>query len=71
MLDRNPHIALLNILSPAGLPIALAMQQQAAVFFASGGTLVRDANDFLPAPMRGLGLFEVPSFLTEDLNFLP
>jgi hypothetical protein len=70
-LPRNPHTYLLNVLTPAGLPIALAAQGQAAAFFSSYGTVIVDPNTLLPSALGQLKLFEAPSFLTEGLNFIP
>lgn len=68
-LGANPHAFLTNVLSAGpGAAIALAAQQQIAAFFASGGTAVSDMNPML-RPLFGQDLFEVPDFLTIDLNF--
>jgi hypothetical protein len=63
---KNPHTFLTNIGSPATAPLAVAAQQQIAVFFASNGALTIDPD--------GAGaLFEVPITppLPETLNFIP
>ncbi len=67
-LPENPHTFLLNLFSLPALPIAGAAQSQIAAFFASDGAVYQDPN----AAIRGLygaDLFEVPGFLTEDLNW--
>jgi len=60
---KNPHTFLTRINVPAVAGIALAAQEQIAVFFASDGTIITD-----PGP-----LFEVPIVppLPEDLAFIP
>jgi Big-like domain-containing protein len=60
---KNPHTFLTRINVPAVAGIALAAQEQIAVFFASDGTITTD-----PGP-----LFEVPIVppLPEDLAFIP
>ena len=72
-LPPQPHRFLSNpdILStPAQASIALAAQRQVAEFFASGGTTILDANQFLTAPFIGKQLFELPASLPNDLNFV-
>jgi hypothetical protein len=63
---KNPHTFLTNIGSPATAPLAVAAQQQIAVFFASNGALTIDPDGAGP-------LFEVPITLPlpEVLNFIP
>ena len=60
---KNPHTFLTRINVPAVAGIALAAQEQIAVFFASDGTIITD-----PGP-----LFQVPIVppLPEDLAFIP
>lgn len=63
---KDPHVFLLLITDPAVQEIALAAQEQIAVFFASDGVEVIDPD--------GVGhLFEVPIILPmpEDLFFIP
>ncbi len=67
-LPENPHGFLFNLLSLPALPIAGAAQSQIAVFFASDGVVYQNPN----AAIRGIygaDLFELPGFLTEDLNW--
>lgn len=67
-LPENPHVYLLNVLTPAAVPVALSAQAQIAGFFSSGAAEIPDAN----ALLRLVGikpLFEVPAALTEDLNW--
>jgi hypothetical protein len=63
---KNPHTFLSNVANAAVGPLALAAQQQIAVFFASRGATVVDPDGAGP-------LFEVPIVtpLPETLNFLP
>ena len=68
-LPANPHSAIAGINSPADLTLAAAIQQQIAGFLASGGTAIPDVNDMV-RPLFGKDLFEAPSFLTEDFNFI-
>jgi len=67
-LPEDPHAFIATLTSLPGLTIALAAQRQIAEFLAGDGTSVPDVND-LVRPMFGKNLFEVPDFLTEDLNF--
>ncbi len=65
-LDENPHTYLVNLLSLPALAIALAAQQQAAAFLATGdggnpNTVVR--------LLYRTDLFEIPDPLPEDLNY--
>lgn len=72
-LPNQPHRFLANpdiFSSPAQLSIALAAQEQVAGFFASNGGTIPDANQFLTAPFMGQKLFEIPSVLPDDLNFI-
>ncbi len=56
---------------PAETSIALAEQQQVASYFASRGRSNPDPNAFLTWPFsRSSSLFEVPTTLPEQLNFL-
>ena len=66
-LPRDPHAFIAPLGSLAQIAIALAAQRQIAEFFAGDGASVRDVNDLL-RPFFGRDLFEVPDFLTEDLN---
>jgi hypothetical protein len=65
-LDENPHAYLANLFSLSGLTIALAAQQQAAAFLATGEII--DPND-LVRPAFGKNIFEVPEVLPEELNY--
>jgi hypothetical protein len=72
--ETNGHNFLVRLNSPTRTAIALAAQEQAAVFFASDGATVIDPNDALvltPAPPEPL--FESPIVppLPEDLGFIP
>jgi len=67
-LPEDPHAFIATLTSFPGLTIALAAQRQIAEFLAGEGTSVPDVNDLI-RPMFGQNLFEVPDFLTEDLNF--
>jgi hypothetical protein len=62
----NPHTFLSNVFDPAQAPLAVAAQQQIAVFLASGGITTIDPDG--PGPF-----FETPIAgpLPEGLNFLP
>jgi hypothetical protein len=60
----------------AGLAIALAAQEQAAIFLASDGSIVIDPDDVLERirpPVCGLLFFEVPITLPlpEDFGYIP
>ncbi len=68
-LAASPHSAIANINSTAELALALALQQQMAGFFLSGGKTIPDVND-LVRPVFGQNLFEAPAFLTEDYNYI-
>jgi hypothetical protein len=65
-LDENPHTYMANLFSLQTIPIALAAQQQAAVFLATGE--ITDPNDLVRA-LFGKSIFEVPEVLPEDLNY--
>ena len=67
-LPENPHTFLTNFDTPQSTYISLIVQQQAAGYLLSGGTSIPDVNAQLGA-IFGINLFELPSFLTEDLNF--
>jgi hypothetical protein len=64
-LPKNPHGFIVSISNPVFKPIALAAQEQIAVFFDTDGTVI-----IHPEPAR---FFEVPIILPlpEDLNFIP
>lgn len=78
LLPQNPHTYLLyfagtelglgGLASPPIMAIARAAQAQMAGFFASDGDTIPDPNEPL-RPLFGRNLFEMPLFLTEDLNF--
>jgi len=69
-LPANPHAYLVDIRTPAGIPIALAVQSQITGFFASNGTSVPAANSVqLRILFGGRTLFETPESLPEDLGF--
>jgi len=68
-LPVNPHAFILDLVTPANVPVALAAQSQVVGFIASGGTVIPDPNPSL-FKIFGVNLFEAPSFLTESLNFL-
>ncbi|MBI4877958.1 MAG: hypothetical protein HY822_25290 [Acidobacteria bacterium] len=65
-LDENPHAYLADLFSLASLPIALAAQQQAAAFLATGE--INDPNALLRF-LLGKNIFEVPDVLPEELNY--
>lgn len=67
-LPANPHTFLTNFDTPQATFISLLVQQQAAGFLLSGGTSIPDVNPQLSA-LFPTNLFDMPSFLTEDLNF--
>ena len=72
-LPVQPHRFLANpdiFSTPAQLSIALAAQQQVAGFLSTNGSVIPDANQALQAPFVGVKLFETPSVLPEDLNFV-
>jgi hypothetical protein len=69
-LPSSPHSAIANINSMPELTLAIAIQQQIAGFFLSGGKTIPDIND-LVRPVFGKNLFEMPAFLTEDFNYIP
>jgi hypothetical protein len=50
--------------------IALAAQQQVALYLALGGIIVPDPNLFLGGVFAGQNLFEIPTTLPEQLNFI-
>lgn len=68
-LGGNPHAFLADVLSPAGLPIALAAQSQIAIFFASDGAEAPNPSTPLRPFFGGRDIFEIPEFLPEDFNF--
>lgn len=68
-LPVNPHGFILDVFTPANVPVALAAQSQMVGFIASGGTVIPDPNPSL-FKIFGINLFEAPSFLTETFNFL-
>ncbi|HEY1950319.1 MAG TPA: hypothetical protein VGG97_25135 [Bryobacteraceae bacterium] len=56
---------------PAETSLALAEQQQAASYFASGGRTIPNPNLFVTAPFSPAeNLFQIPTALPEQLNFL-
>jgi hypothetical protein len=67
-LPANPHTFLVNVFTPAALPIALAAQTQIAGFFSTDGTTIPDINP-LVRRLLGFNLFETPAILPEDLGF--
>jgi len=79
-LPDDPHIFLLRSFpsSPTfpntqeAVAIALAAQEQVAMFFATDGTVTIDPDDLLDPPGPGPGWFEVPIVppLPEDLGFI-
>ena len=69
-LPVNPHVFILDVFTPASLPVALAAQSQVVGFIASGGTLIPDPSPALRPLFGGKDLFEAPGFLTESLNFM-
>jgi hypothetical protein len=68
-LDENPHTFLVNITSAPGALIALSAQQQIADFLASDGKTMPATSNVLLRSLFQTEVFEVPDFLTEDLNF--
>ena len=50
--------------------ISLAAQEQAALYFAVGGIFIPDPNWFLSGVFAGQTLFQVPTTLPEQLNFI-
>lgn len=73
----NPHAYLVLFLATEGnlqLPnlttatISLSAQQQMASFFRADGAVIADPNNFVLRALFGRNLFQVPDFLTEDLN---
>lgn len=69
-----PHRILSNPTTfdfPAETSLALAEQQQAASYFASGGRWNANPNPFVTAPFSPQeNLFQVPAVLPEQLNFI-
>lgn len=69
-----PHRILSNptvFTAASETPLALAEQQQAAMFFASDGHTIVDPDQFLAgSPYAGQTLFSDPVTLPEQLNFL-
>ncbi len=69
-LQSNPALSFCN--PPSGRPIALAGQQQIAVFFVTDGAVNIDPDTMTP-PLAAIPVFEVPIVppLPEDLGFIP
>jgi hypothetical protein len=65
-LDENPHGYMVNLFSLQGLAVALAAQQQAAGFLATGE--IGNPNGLIRF-IFGRNIFEVPDVLPEDLNY--
>ena len=70
-----PHTYLSNptIFAPANTAensISIATQQQAAAYFSSDGLSNPNPNTFLKGVFAGTTLFEIPTTLPEQLNFL-
>ncbi|MBV9759127.1 MAG: Ig-like domain-containing protein [Acidobacteriaceae bacterium] len=55
---------------PYETPLSIANQAQASVFFLSGGLLALDPDLFVTGEYAGNNLFQVPSVLPTQLNFL-
>jgi hypothetical protein len=65
-LDENPHAYMVNLFSLQALWVALAAQQQAAGFLATGE--IGNPNGLIRF-IFGRDIFEVPDVLPEDLNY--
>src|ERR1019366_4114280 len=69
-----PHTYLSNPTLFTGIAaedsIAIAAQQQVALYFALGGIFIPDPNWFLQGVFAGQTLFEIPTTLPEQLNFI-
>lgn len=69
-----PHAYLSNPTLFTGIAaedsIAMAVQQQAAAYFMTGGIFIPNPNWFLTGVFAGKTLFEVPATLPEQLNFI-
>ena len=55
---------------PLETAIGVAAQKQIADFYASGGIVIPNPNQYLTGPFAGLDLFEIPLALPDGLNFL-
>ena len=66
-LDENPHTYMVNVFSLQTLPVALAAQQQAAGFLATGE--IGNPNSQVLRFLFGKSVFEVPEVLPEELNY--
>jgi hypothetical protein len=66
-LDENPHTYMVNLLSLQTLAVALAAQQQAAGFLATGE--IGNPNSQVLRFLFGKSVFEVPEVLPEELNY--
>lgn len=55
---------------PLETVIGVAAQKQIADFYASGGVIIPNPNQYLTGPFAGLNLFEIPITLPDGLNFL-
>jgi len=66
-LGENPHEYMGNLFSLPTLTIALAVQQQAAAFLATG--VAPDPNGALVRLFFGKSIFEIPDVLPEELNY--
>lgn len=67
-LPENPHIYLAGVLGEPPFPaIALAVQAQAARFFAGDSFAAPDVGDLLPPALRGV--LQPPGFEIEELNW--
>ncbi|MEO7650220.1 MAG: Ig-like domain-containing protein [Bryobacteraceae bacterium] len=64
----NPTIFLPQLAAENSL--AMAAQKQIAGYFVGGGQTIPDPNPFLTGPFSGMTLFEIPTTLPEQLNFL-
>jgi hypothetical protein len=69
-LPANPHVYILDILTAANVPVALASQSLVVDYLVSGGASISDPNPAVRARFGGMDIFEVPDVLTEKLNFL-
>lgn len=65
----NPHAFILDLITSANAPIALAAQSQVIGFLVSGGATIPDPSAALAKLLGVSGLFEAPRFLPETLNF--
>jgi hypothetical protein len=67
-----PHRIIANptvFTEPSETPLTMAVQQQAAFYLLSDGTVITPANSLLTGKYKGLNLFQVPAELPTRLNY--